>query len=43
MLIYTAEERISARAALKHPYFKDLVREEKPLRICLSPVNKKEK
>ena len=38
MLTYKADERISARQALKHPYFKDLVSQEKPLRIHPSPL-----
>jgi renal tumor antigen len=38
MLSYVSEERISARQALKHPYFKDLVQQEKPLRIYPSPI-----
>lgn len=42
MLIYKSEERISARQALKHIYFKDLVQQERPLRIFASPVGTNE-
>jgi len=38
MLAYKSEERISARQALKHVYFKDLVQLEKPLRVFPSPL-----
>jgi renal tumor antigen len=38
MLAYKTDDRISARQALKHAYFKDLVQQEKPLRIYPSPV-----
>ena len=38
MLAYKSEERISARQALKHNYFRDLVQQEKPLRIFPSPI-----
>ena len=38
MLMYKTEDRISARQALKHNYFKDIVAQEKPLRVFPSPV-----
>ena len=38
MLMYRTEDRISARQALKHSYFKDLVAMEKPMRVFPSPV-----
>lgn len=38
MLAYKCEDRISARQALKHSYFKDLVIQEKPLRVFPSPL-----
>ena len=33
MLFYKAENRISAREALKHPYFTELRDSEKPIRM----------
>jgi renal tumor antigen len=38
MLVYKAEDRISARQAMKHPYFKDLRKQEKPIRMIQSPA-----
>jgi hypothetical protein len=37
MLAYTQDERISARKALRHPYFRDLRVCESPERSYLSP------
>ncbi|CAG9311959.1 LF4_2 [Blepharisma stoltei] len=37
LLSYSADERISARQALKHPYFKDLRDQERPPQMAPSP------
>ncbi|OMJ85934.1 hypothetical protein SteCoe_12637 [Stentor coeruleus] len=42
MLAYKIDDRISARQALKHVYFKEFVQKEKPLRIYLSPMGIKD-
>lgn len=39
MITYVADERISARQALKHPYFKDIRESEKPSRMIMSPAS----
>jgi len=39
LLTYSAEERISARQALKHPYFKDIRDQEQPSRVTISPTS----
>ena len=37
LLIYKCDERISARQALKHPYFRDLREQDKPVKKIASP------
>ena len=42
MLAYKCDDRISARQALKHSYFKDLIQMEKTLRVFPSPLGNTE-
>lgn len=39
LLCYNVEERISARQALKHPYFKEMRDQEQPNRATVSPTS----